>query len=200
MTFSQSNLIKDDPAYDEESPPGKWFKPSESDTLDDNELKELPSRLRFFRRCNFSEFHRKGWGRPVNIIMYAMYILVAVLTTIDATTPTTSAGFRLAGYACWWVWFVLTLVNIFYLFSSPRQVLAWTGTYKLLLFAMFETGTLISFFYSFKNVKLVTMNLEYVLLIVMAGVSHSLYCICCIPLCSNSHNTLRSRPSSLIKR
>ncbi|KAL7431042.1 hypothetical protein ACHAXM_002494 [Skeletonema potamos] len=75
LTLSQSKLIsqtklidRDDPAYDEESPPGKWFKPSESDTLDNTAVKELPSNLRIFRKYNFSELeespiecHEPSW-------------------------------------------------------------------------------------------------------------------------------------------
>ena len=67
MVYSKRNL-KDDPAYDEESPPDKWFTPSSADVADGTD-EELPKNLRRFRSYLIKEFTL--WGLPVNALMYS---------------------------------------------------------------------------------------------------------------------------------
>ena len=73
VVFSQRNL-KDDPAYDaydEESPPDRWFTPSSVDVAGGTD-DELPKKLRLFRSYLFKEF--TVWGTPVNVLMYTSYV------------------------------------------------------------------------------------------------------------------------------
>ena len=68
MVYSSKRNFKDDPAYDEESPPDKWFTPSSADVADGTD-EELPKNLRRFRSYLIKEF--KFWGLPVNALMYS---------------------------------------------------------------------------------------------------------------------------------
>ena len=70
MVYSKRNL-KDDPAYDEESPPDKWFTPSSADVADvaDGTDEELPKFLRLFRSYLITEY--TVWGKPVTALMYS---------------------------------------------------------------------------------------------------------------------------------
>lgn len=68
MVFSSKRNLKDDPAYDEESPPDKWFTPSSADVAGGTD-EELPKNLRRFRSYLIKEF--TVWGLPVNALMYS---------------------------------------------------------------------------------------------------------------------------------
>ena len=68
MVYSSKRNLKDDPAYDEESPPDKWFTPSSADVADGTD-EELPKNLRRFRSYLIKEFTL--WGLPVNALMYS---------------------------------------------------------------------------------------------------------------------------------
>ena len=73
VVFSKRNL-KDDPAYDaydEESPPDRWFRASSVDVAGGTD-DELPKKLRLFRSYLFKEF--TVWGTPVNVLMYTSYV------------------------------------------------------------------------------------------------------------------------------
>lgn len=74
VVFSSRRNLKDDPAYDaydEESPPDRWFTPSSVDVAGGTD-DELPKKLRLFRSYLFKEF--TVWGTPVNILMYTSYV------------------------------------------------------------------------------------------------------------------------------
>eukprot|EP00986_Skeletonema_menzelii_P014650 scaffold9886_cov143-Skeletonema_menzelii.AAC.3 len=170
VPLSQANLCKDDPAYDEESPPSKWFHPSDSDNLD-KPVEELPSRLRVFRKYNYMEYNPKGWGRFFNLIMYICYVLIAALIQADNATPTPDdvPHARTVGLIISVIWFVLAFVNSVYVCFSVHQTIAWAGLYKVILWSVLLGGTAVMLSYSFQNVVVGAMQIEYGLLIVMAG-------------------------------
>lgn len=159
-SLSQANLNKDDPAYDEESPPDKWFKPSEGAALDDKPVDELPPRLRLFRKYNYMEFDPMGWGRALNLIMYASYILVAVLVQVDNATLESIPHLPKVGAVFYAIWLVLVIVNVAYLFFSVRQNISWVGPYKTLLYCLLVPGTTAMFIHSFNDIKIGTMQFE----------------------------------------
>ncbi len=169
LSLSESNLIKDDPAYDEESPPDMWFKPSEGAELDDKPVDELPSRLRLFRKYNYMEYDRKGWGRVMNLIMYASYILVTALVQASNATLEPIPHLQQVGAAFFAIWQALNVVNGIYMLFSFRQNISWAGPYKMLLYCLFFGGTVTMFYYSFKDYNIGAMEFEYGFLIVMAG-------------------------------
>jgi hypothetical protein len=96
MVFSKRNL-KDDPAYDaydEESPPDRWFTPSSVDVAGGTD-DELPKTLRLFRSYLFKEF--TVWGTPVNILMYSSYVkkvtMMCIYFSFFFFTPNTNTNF-----------------------------------------------------------------------------------------------------------
>lgn len=171
ISLSQSNLIKDDPAYDEESPQDKWFNPSEGVDLDDKPVDELPPRLRKFRIYNYMEFNPKGFGRVVNLTMYASYILVAALVQAKNAVIEPIPHLDIVGTVFFAIWQVLNFLNGFYIFFSLRQNISWAGPYNTFLYVLLVGGTIAMCYFSFKNTPITigAMQFEYGLLIVMAA-------------------------------
>lgn len=171
VSLSQANLLKDDPAYDEESPPDKWFHPS--DSAKDEPVEELPSRLKLFRKYCYMAYDRRGWGRLFNLIMYICYILVAALVQADNATanPNDVPHAGTVGLALYVIWIVLCALHTAFSCFSIHQTFAWAGLYKSTLYALLLVGTLNMMIQSFKNIVWGTMQVEYLLLIFMAAVS-----------------------------
>uniref|UniRef100_A0A7S2PV72 ATP-dependent transporter ycf16 n=1 Tax=Skeletonema marinoi TaxID=267567 RepID=A0A7S2PV72_9STRA len=158
VTLSKANFAKD-PPYDEEV----------AKNTADGKVEELPSCLRLFRKINYFEYNPKGWGKPMNLTMYVMYVLIAALVSANAATADPLPNLRFIAWTCYGVWQLLNFLNGLYLFGSVRQTFAWVGPYRLFLDILFQGGTVAMVYLSFKNYKIGSMELEYGLLIVMAG-------------------------------
>mmetsp|Transcript_3638 Transcript_3638/g.5368 ORF Transcript_3638/g.5368 Transcript_3638/m.5368 type:complete len:903 (+) Transcript_3638:172-2880(+) len=158
VTLSKANFAKD-PPYDEEV----------AKNTADGKVEELPSCLRLFRKINYVEYNPKGWGKPMNLTMYVMYVLIAALVSANAATADPLPNLRFLAWTCYGVWQLLNFLNGLYMWGSVRQTLAWAGPYKCLLDMLFQGGTVTMVALSFENIKIGSMELEYGLLIVMAG-------------------------------
>jgi len=107
--------LKDDPAYDaydEESPPDRWFTPSSADVAGGTD-EELPKNLRLFRSYLFKEF--TVWGLPVNILMYSSYLFIACLIVAEMSdlTPNYHA-YWVAGIVSYAIWCAVGLAHFPY--------------------------------------------------------------------------------------
>ena len=161
VSISQANLAKDDEFHDVEV----------AKNTADGTVEKIPSSLRLFRKINYVECKPTGWGRPMNLTMYIMYVLIAGLVSFNHVTVEPIPGIRVVGITCYGVWQFLNFLNSLYAWASLRQMFAWVGPYITLLDLALNVGTVLMFYYSFRDIAVGSLQLEYGLLIVMAGVS-----------------------------
>ncbi|KAL7549513.1 hypothetical protein ACHAWF_014128 [Thalassiosira exigua] len=128
----------------------KAYRPAESANLKPSE--ELPNRLRRYRKFRINE--EKIWGKPLTMLMYILYMFVAVLITAynvntDSTKKTKAyAVAALCGYS---LWQILCLVNLPCLFWGRRSLFAWGGLIRVMILIMLNLATLLFFLTSFNR-------------------------------------------------
>ena len=118
--------------------------PGAAPTEDELRSKEISKRLRAFRILLFSK--NVTWGVLVNLLMYAMYIVVAVLLVVTVMDSNRSQVDRIIVvlWVAFGVW-SMCIMSHFYLALGRRQYFAWGGFYVTLFTALFYLWTCASF-------------------------------------------------------
>lgn len=131
-------------AYDEESPPDKWFKSTTFSDSDGTPSEELSKEARVYRKVLSSGLFGK-WGSISFAIMITMYFGVLALAVLEFILPEKRDIFKIAVQVAYAFWQAANFVSIwsYFGFVWPRRMcLAWGGLYVVLLWYVAQVATI----------------------------------------------------------
>ena len=132
-------------AYDEESPPDKWFKSTTFSDSDGTPSEELSKEARTYRKVLSSGLFGK-WGTISFFIMITMYFGVLALSVLEFILPEQRNKFQTAVAVAFWFWQAANFVSVWSYFGGfvwyRRMCLAWGGLYVVLLWLVAQAATI----------------------------------------------------------